>query len=126
MKVSRKNYEGVPTPFGAFCHAVRVDNMLYLSGFTALGTPAEKKDIIAQTESALDQIKAVLEAEGGSLKDVVKVTVYVTEMDRLMDIHKARFSYFGDALPASTLVRVAGLVRPELKIEIEAVAALRG
>ncbi len=112
------------TPFGAFCHAVRANGFLFLSGFTASDTPAEHGDVVAQTESVLDQIEGVLEAEGASLKDVVKVTVYVTELDRLQEIHDVRFRHFGDTLPASTLVQVVSLVRPTLKIEIEAIAVL--
>ncbi len=124
METEHKLYPHLKTPFGAFCHAVRANGFLFLSGFTASDTPAENGDIVAQTESTLDQIKSLLEAEGASLKDVVKVTVYVTEMDKLQEIHEVRFRYFGDTLPASTLVQVVSLVRPSLKIEIEAVAAL--
>ena len=124
MNVEHVNYPQLKQPFGAYCHAVRVDSLLFLSGFTALDTPAQHGDIVAQTEATLDQIKSILEAEGGGMKDIVKVTIYVTELDRLMDIHKVRSRYFGSTYPASTLVRVVGLVRPELKIEIEAVAAV--
>lgn len=126
METEHKLYPHLKTPFGAFCHAVRANGFLFLSGFTASDTPAENGDIIAQTESTLDQIKSLLEAEGASLKDVVKVTVYVTELDKLQEIHDVRFRYFGDTLPASTLVQVVSLVRPSLKIEIEAVAVLPG
>ena len=124
MELERKVYSHLQAPFGAFCHAVRTDGFLFLSGFTASGTPAEHGDIVAQTESILDQIKSILEAEGSGLSDVIKVTVYVTELDKLHEIHEVRFRYFGDHLPASTLVQVAGLVQPHLKIEIEAVVAL--
>ena len=126
METEHKLYSHLKTPFGAFCHAVRANGFLFLSGFTASDTPAENGDIIAQTESTLDQIKSLLEAEGAGLKDVVKVTVYVTELDKLQEIHDVRFRYFGDTLPASTLVQVVSLVRPSLKIEIEAVAVLPG
>ena len=126
METEHKLYPHLKTPFGAFCHAVRANGFLFLSGFTASDTPAENGDIIAQTESTLDQIKSLLEAEGAGLKDVVKVTVYVTELDKLQEIHDVRFRYFGDTLPASTLVQVVSLVRPSLKIEIEAVAVLPG
>ena len=54
------------------------------------------------------------------------MTVYVTELDRLMEIHEVRLRYFGDALPASTLVQVSALVQPELRIEIEAIARIEG
>ena len=110
--------------FGAFCHAVRTGEWLFVSGLTAQEPASSQGDILAQTESVMEGLKGVLEAEGGSLRDIVRVMVYVTEMDKLMEIHQVRHRYFGDALPASTLVQVAALVRPELKIEIEAIARL--
>jgi 2-iminobutanoate/2-iminopropanoate deaminase len=51
-------------------------------------------------------------------------TVYVTTLEGLMDVHELRHRYFGDALPASTLVQVSALVQPDLLIEIEAIARL--
>ncbi len=114
MEISRKNYPGLRAPFGAFCHAVRAKGFLYLSGFTASGTPAETGDIVAQTESILEQIKTILEAEGVGFEHILKVTVYVTELEGLKGVHDVRFRYFGDHLPASTLVQVVSLIRPNL------------
>ena len=124
MNISRKNYPNLKVPSGAFYHSVRANGFLYLSGFTAGGTPAENGDIVAQTESILDQIKSILEAESLGFEHIVKVTVYVTELDRLGEVSEVRVRYFGDTWPASTLVKVAGLVLSNLKIEIEAVVAL--
>ena len=111
-------------PFGAFCHAVRTDDWLFVSGLTARSDDVGSQDIVVQTGVVMERLKGVLEAEGGTLADVIRVTVYVTELDRLMEIHEVRHRYFGDALPASTLVQVAALVQPELKVEIEAIARL--
>ncbi len=124
MTLQRNVYPHMAPPFGAFCHAVRTGEWLFVSGLTAQESVASQGDILAQTESVLEGLKGVLEAEGGSLRDVVRVTVYVTEMDKLMEVHQIRHCVFGDALPASTLVKVSALVRPELKIEIEAIARL--
>lgn len=124
MAIERRLYPHLARPSGAFCHAVKANGFLYLSGFTASNTPAEDADILTQTETVLETIKSVLEAEGAGFEHVVKVTVYVTELDKLTQIHDIRFRYFGDHLPASTLVQVSSLVRPGLKIEIEAVVAL--
>lgn len=123
MTLQRKNYPHMAKPFGAFMHAVRTGEWLFISGLTAAGedTPS---DIVEQTEVTMDRMQKVLEAEGGSLKDVIRVTVYVTELDKLMEVHEVRRRYFGDALPASTLVQVTALVRPELKFEMEAIARL--
>ena len=124
MTLERRFYPHMDQPFGAFCHAVRTGEWLFVSGLTARSDSSDVGDIVTQTETVMERLAAVLRAEGGSLSDVVRVTVYVTELDRLMDIHEVRHRYFGDALPASTLVQVSALVRPELKIEIEAVVAL--
>ena len=122
MTLERRTYPHLDPPFGAFCQAVRTGDWLFVSGLTARGTPAERGDIVAQTEAILEGLKGVMEAEGGSLSDVIRVTVYTTELDRLMEVHEVRRRYFGETLPASSLVQVAALVRPELKIEIEAIA----
>ena len=124
MEIVRHTYSHLPKPFGAFCHAVKANGFLFLSGFTASNSPAEKGDILEQTTVVMDRLESILKAEGGSLSDVIRVTVYVTELDKLMDIHEIRFRYFGDALPASTLVQVTSLVQPNNKIEIEAIAAI--
>ena len=124
MDIVRKNYPDLKAPSGAYCHSVRAGCFMYLSGFTAGGTPAENGDIVEQTESILDQIKSILDQESLGFEHIVKVTVYVTELDRLGEVHEVRVRYFGDTWPTSTLVKVAGLVLPSLKIEIEAVVAL--
>jgi 2-iminobutanoate/2-iminopropanoate deaminase len=124
MEIVRQTYSHLPKPFGAFCHAVKANGFLFLSGFTASNSPAENGDILEQTTVVMDRLESILKAEGGSLSDVIRVTVYVTELDKLMDIHEIRFRYFGDALPASTLVQVTSLVQPNNKIEIEAIAAI--
>ena len=122
--LERRTYPHLPASFGAFCHSVRTGEWLFVSGLTARDTPAAQGDILVQTEAIMAGLKGILEAEGGSLRDVIRVTVYVTELDRLMEIHEVRHRHFGDALPASTLVQVSSLVNPELKIEIEAIARL--
>ncbi len=124
MEIVRQTYSHLPKPFGAFCHAVKANGFLFLSGFTASNSPAENGDILEQTTVVMDRLESILKAEGASLSDVIRVTVYVTELDKLMDIHEIRFRYFGDALPASTLVQVTSLVQPNNKIEIEAIAAV--
>ena len=126
MPLQRKTYPHMEAPFGAFCHAVRTDDWLFVSGLTARGADAASQDIVAQTDVVMARLQGVLEAEGGALRDVIRVTVYVTELDRLMEVHEVRHRYFGDALPASTLVQVSALVQPELRIEIEAIARIEG
>jgi 2-iminobutanoate/2-iminopropanoate deaminase len=124
MALERKIYPHMDAPFGAFCHAVRTDDWLFVSGLTARSDEVGSQGIVAQAEVVLNRLQGVLEAEGGSLADVIRVTVYVTTLEGLMDVHELRHWYFGGALPASTLVQVSALVQPELLIEIEAIARL--
>ena len=80
----------------------------------------------AHTNVILKMMKLILEAESGSLDNIVKITSFVTEIDSAAETatHDVRTKYFGVNLPASTRVQVAGLVKPHLKIEIEATAIL--
>ena len=126
MDITRKNYAEIPAPGAPHYHSVRVGNMLFLSGATARDTEAEYGDMAEQTEVILKRMKHILEAEGGTLSNIVKITSFVTEIDSAAGAktHEVRMRYFGNDLPASTRVQVAALVAPHLKIEIEAIAVL--
>lgn len=116
--------------FGAFVEGgikVTGASLIFISGQVAWDKDRNvvgKGDIKAQTRQALENLKAALEAGGAALDDVVKVTVFLTDMSKLMDVHEVRFQYFKNNLPASTLVEVRSLVHPDLMIEIEAIAAV--
>ncbi|MFQ6029908.1 MAG: RidA family protein [Dehalococcoidia bacterium] len=126
MAITRKNYPELPAPGAPHYQSLRVGNMLFLSGATARDTEAEYGDMAAQTEVILKRMQLILEAEGGTLANVVKITSFVTEITKEAGAatHEVRMRYFGENLPASTRVQVAGLVEPHLKIEIEAIAVL--
>ena len=126
MDIVRKNYPGLPQPGAPHSQSVRVGNLLFLAGATARNTEAEHGDMAAQTDIILKRMQHILEAEGGSLQNVVKITSFVTDISKEAGAatHQVRVKYFGDDLPASTRVQVAGLVEPHLKIEIEAIAVL--
>jgi enamine deaminase RidA (YjgF/YER057c/UK114 family) len=122
---------GVPA---VFSDAVRVDlpgcALLYISG--KVGT--DDKGVVVgrtmreQTERILTSIKAVLEREGGTMDDIVRVRVYVTELDQqsLRDVHEVRARFFTEGhYPASTLVRVTQLIPDGGLIEIDADAVIR-
>ena len=81
-------------------------------------------DIRAQTRQVLQNIKRGMEAVGGTLKDVVSLTVFTTDARYNSEVSEVRREIFDSDLPASTQVEVAGLMRPELLIEISAVAIL--
>ena len=128
MDIVRRNYADLPAPGAPHYQSVRVGDLLFLSGATARNTEAEYGDMAAQTEVILKRMQHILEAEGGTLQNVVKITSFVTEItsEAGAATHDVRVKYFGENLPASTRVQVAGLVAPHLKIEIEAIAVLPG
>ncbi|MFQ5880319.1 MAG: RidA family protein [Dehalococcoidia bacterium] len=121
------NPAAVHKPTG-YSHAVRKGNTLYLAGQVPLdsqGRLVGPGDIQAQTEQVIANIKAVVEAAGGGLDDIVKMTVFTTNMAYRPVIAEVRSRYFGaDSLPASTLVMIPSLAQPEFLVEIETVAEL--
>lgn len=123
------NAPGVVKPFGIFSSAAwqPEGKVLHISGHVSEdvnGNIVGAGDITAQTRQVLDNIGKVLEAVGGRMSDIVKVTVFVTDMSMLDEIHRVRSEYFTPPYPASTLVQVTSLVRPEYLIEIEAIAVI--
>jgi enamine deaminase RidA (YjgF/YER057c/UK114 family) len=100
-----------------------VDGIAYVSGMVARGAAGlEKMDEYEQAREIFRKIKALLEAAGGKMADVVKVTIYVTDIKNNTKVWKARAEVFTGNFPASTLVQVAALAAPEIKVEIEAIA----
>ncbi len=116
-------------PIGVFSHAIKAEGkqFLFISGLTARdrsGKVVGKGDMKAQTRQVLENMKIVLEEAGASFDQIVKVTVYVTDMKDFREIHEVRAQYFKGDLPASTLVQVTRLVNEDCLIEIDAVAVL--
>lgn len=124
MMLKRTNYPSLPEPAGPYSVSVRHNNTLYLSGITAFGTAAQGKSMAQQADVIFKQIKRVTDAEGISMRDLIKVTVFVTSMDNIGALREILVKHYDGAFPASSLVRVAGLFSPEASIEIEAVFAL--
>ncbi len=131
MEIERHNPGGLwKGRASLYNHCVRVTNArttLYLAGQLARdehGQTVGVGDIHAQTAKVIENIRAILHAEGGDLRNVVKLTVYTTDMRHFDAIAEVRRRYFTDDLPASTIVEVSKLAQPDLLIEIEAVAAL--
>lgn len=115
----------LPATRGIFSHGTRHGNIIYVSGqvaFDSQGSIVGTGDIKAQTRQVLENIKAVLDQAGATMDDIVKVTVFITDMDQFSDIHEVRAQYFTGSYPASTMVEVRALAYPELLIEMEAVA----
>ena len=114
-------------PISHYTDAVRFGNLLFISGMVgvdAQGRVIGRGDVVAQARATFANMQRILEAEGASFADVLKVTVYLRNVEDRARINPVRAEFFGDARPASTLVEVSKLVAPELLIEVEAVAGL--
>ncbi|GAA1142224.1 RidA family protein [Nocardioides aquiterrae] len=119
--------EGLAEPISHYCHAVRYGDLLFVSGcapFDDDGNVVAPGDVVGQTEFVLEQMGQILAAAGGSFADVLKVTVFLTDVADRQTINPVRQKYFGDARPASTLIGVTELAVPGMLVEIEAVAGL--
>lgn len=123
--IERKLVEGQPAPVSHYCHVVRAGNLVWVSGTVGVAPDGKiPEGVTEQFDVALKNLDACLKAVGGSVENVVKVTVYLTDVDDRKLINPARQRYFGTHRPASTLVEVSALVLPELLVEIEAQAVL--
>jgi len=120
--------EGLNEPLSHYTDAVRHGDLLFISGVAPLdaqGRLVGGDDAAAQTRQVLRNIGKILAAAGAGFEDVLKVTVYLTDVADRAKINPVRQEFFGKARPASTLIGVAALAVPGMKVEIEAVAGLR-
>jgi 2-iminobutanoate/2-iminopropanoate deaminase len=116
-------------PLGIYSHAVKVkgNQLLFISGMTARdkqGNLVGKGDMKRQTQQILENIKVILDHVGATFDNIVKVTIFITDMSHFKEIHEVRAKYFKKDFPASTLVQVSRLVDEDMLIEIEAFAVL--
>jgi 2-iminobutanoate/2-iminopropanoate deaminase len=113
-----------------YTQAIKVSaasTILFLSGQVAYdkdGGVAHRGDFRAQARGAYQAIKALVEAQGGTLANVVKLNTYVTDVRYRADLGPVREEFFGKKGPASTLVQVPALAHPDWLIEIEAIAVI--
>jgi len=111
-------------------HAIEVapgDRLLFISGITAKSPGGETfapGDVGAQATRILESIQEIVEQAGGTMADIVKLTVFVCDMERFDEVTEARARFFSSPYPASTMFEVSRLVSPDQLVEIEAVAAL--
>lgn len=120
-----------PDPYEPFrlSQAFRVGELLFVSGQAAIdehGSIVGEGDFDAQAEQTFRNLERVLAAGGSSLADVVKVTIFLTDMANFPKIVELRGTWFTPPYPADTIVQVVALALPELEIEIEAIAVVRG
>ena len=118
---------GLAEPISHYTDAVRAGDLLFVSGFVPVdgdGRLVGGDDVVAQTRQVFANLAAVLAAAGATFADVVKVTVYLTDIEDRARINPVRREVFRDTRPASTLVEVSALATPGARVEIDVVALL--
>ena len=119
--------DGLAEPISHFTDAVHAGGLLFVSGIVPVdgdGRLVGGDDVVAQTRQVFENMRAVLAAAGCGFEDVVKVTVFLTDIDDRPRINPVRQEVFGETRPASTLVEVSRLAVDGAKVEVEAVAVL--
>ncbi|MCC6222138.1 MAG: RidA family protein [Thermoleophilia bacterium] len=112
-------------PISHYTDAVRAGELVFISGVVptdAAGNVVGGDDVAAQARQVFENIGLVLARAGSGPEHVVKVTVYLTNVDDRSLINPVRREFFGAARPASTLVEISRLAIPGAKLEIDAVA----
>lgn len=113
-----------PDAIGPYSQAVRINKMVFLSGQIAIDPHTQQFidwDIEIQTRWVLDNLKAVVEASGSSLENVVKTTIYLTDINDFSKVNEIYASYFSKGKPARSTICVAALPK-NAKVEIDAIA----
>jgi reactive intermediate/imine deaminase len=117
------------TPNPAFSPAIQVGELLFISGQVSQdndGKTVGVGDCEAQTRQIMSRIRTIAEAAGAAMADVVKITTFLTDIANYQAFSKVRSETFPSSPPASSTVIVAGLVRPEFLVEVEAVVHIPG
>jgi len=115
-------------PISHYTDAVRFGNLLFISGVAPVDSEARivgNDDVVAQTRQVFVNMGKILKAAGADFSDILKVTVYLTDVADREKINPVRKEFFGNSRPASTLIGIKELAIPGMKVEIEAVAGLR-
>ncbi|MFB6101206.1 MAG: RidA family protein [Haloplanus sp.] len=112
-----------------YSRAIRAGNEIHVSGTTATdetGSVVAPGDPYAQTVQAIENVERALDALDASLGDVVRTRLFVTDIDAWEAVGRAHGEAMGDVRPATTMVEVQRLIDPEMVVEVEATAVIRG
>ena len=128
MKIERVTSPHVAEPPpGRWSNALRVGDMLFISGTVsraADGVTIEGRNEYEQAKIIFGKIRHLVEAGGGAMSDIVKLTIYVVNIKQNTEVWRARQEFFSGDFPCSTLVEVRSLATPEILVEVEAIACL--
>ncbi|QSG16020.1 Rid family detoxifying hydrolase [Halapricum desulfuricans] len=119
------NTDDAPAAVGAYSQATETDDLVFTAGqipLTPEGDLLDHADIDVQTEQALENVEAILEAAGSSMDDALKITVYLTDIEQFETMNDVYETFFEADPPARSAVEVASLPKG-VDVEIEAVAA---
>jgi aminoacrylate peracid reductase len=117
---------GLPTPIAPYSWATRTGNLIFLAGTAALGPDGAligPGDIRRQTEVTLDNLKAAVEAAGGTLADIHKTTIYLNDVANYAGMNEVYRRYFPDQPPARATL-ITGFVVEGMLVEIEGIAVV--
>ena len=131
MRTIHVNPGTVAAPMGPYSHAVRTETAdatwIHVAGQIALdaeGNLVGPGDLAAQAEQVFANLGAILESNGAAFGDVVKIQTFATSLEDLAAVREVAARHLAPEPPASTLVHVVGLVRPEAMIEVDLVAVI--
>ena len=126
MDKEYKQYPDIAPVSSHYSRAVRVGNMLFIAGCTANDSPAENEGFPSQLRETLGRIKAIMEAEGRTLDDVVKLTTFVVDIEgwakNRNEVNGIFEEMFKGKYPANSVIHVSESLKPSLTVEIEAIA----
>ena len=124
-QIERLLLDNLPAPVSHYCHVVRAGDRVWVSGMVGIRKDGSiPEDVVDQFEVAMDWLDRALRAAGGRPEHIVKVQVFLTDINDRAKINPLRQDYFGKHRPASTLVEVSALITPQLKVDSEAEAIL--
>lgn len=130
MPKTRVSSDKLAKPSGHFSHATMIEargRLVFISGMVSKGADGQvvgAGDIEAQTKQVCENVKAAVEAAGGTMDDICRVDVFVRNMEHFDKIHAVRRRYFNEPSPASTMVEVSKFTSPDYLIEMSAIAVL--
>jgi len=120
------NTQNAPAPIGPYNQAVKVNNLLFVSGQIAIN-PADSSlntgDIVSETHQVMKNLQAILKEAGMDFSNVVKTSIFLSDMNNFGKVNEVYGSYFSDNFPARETVQVSRLPK-DVNVEISVIAAL--